>query len=155
MNIKQLVESAAYNYLSGFTLTTIESGRIHKGIENTLAIDDDPNNTQPVTRAVPCITLSAEGSYSEDIPLTGNYRGGLKVAIEADLQNTTDSTLNLICQEVFLKFMVSDLADQLSSSLVGFTCLFANASTPDQGLSKGGNMEISLRVDLVACCSDL
>lgn len=155
MNPQQALERAVCTWLKTHTLTNIAATSIYKGLENTTAIDDEENNTQPQTKAHPSVTLEAEGQHQEAIFATKVYQGNLLVTVEADAQNTTDDTFNTICREVFGKFDIQELATNISAFVDDFTILFIRIIQNGHSIKAGQNWINYIRLDVVYAEADL
>lgn len=155
MNPQQALERAVYTWLKTHALTNIASTSIYKGLENTTAIDDEENNTQPQTKAHPSVTLEAEGQHDEAVFNTLVYRGNFLVMIEADAQNTTDATFNTICEEVFSIFNIQELAANISALVSDFHVLFARIVQNGHSIKSGSNWVNFIRLEFVYAQADL
>ena len=157
MNPKQALELAAANYLAGVAtpIASIPSTNIYKGIENTIAINDEESNTQPQTKVLPCIRLVAEGTHSEAVFKTKIYRGILSVTVEADAHNKTAAQFNTMCDEVFKKFDIVELAVNMSARTANFYVLFARIIENGHAINNGDNWENRIAIDIVYAQADL
>lgn len=154
MNAEQSLELAARAFLLARMPTGFAAERIYKGTENTVNVDAD-SATDPQTKAQPSVTLEAQGDHTQIGFRTGCYRGVLAVRVEAIAETTLDTEFNTLCEAVFTKFTILELATNLGAAMAAFDCLFAAIMRQGKPIRNGALWENVIYIECAYAQADL